>query len=232
VYPTEEVLQMKIKANTANAKRAYIQMLLYLDLEPQLKILQIGVPATEACAREKYWIGAQDALYLLNSTHGGEGIRDNSVSVYGLCDPRDGKVFYVGIAADPEVRFKQHVNDALTINAIIDREEQYRQRWRLEERELIYSGADTEGTAKALGRTIEAVRSHDNLHISSSGFASAFVIEALQAAFNMSVAGKLRRPPSVKFYADEPTGSAQGLYPELLEFAKSVQVGAGSWQPV
>ena len=151
---------MKIKANTANAKRAHIQTLLYLDLKPELKVLEADVPAEQACERETHWIQAHHSPYLLNSTDGGEGIRGNPVTVYALCDPRDGKVFYIGIATDPEMRFKQHMDDALTINAIIDREEQHRQRWRPEERELIYSGADTEAIARALGRTVEAIRSH------------------------------------------------------------------------
>jgi hypothetical protein len=216
---------MKIKANTANAKRAHIQTLLYLNLKPGLKVLEIDVPPTQACAREEYWIDAHASAYLLNSTDGGEGIRDSPVSVYALCDPRDGKVFYVGIATDPEARFKQHMNDALAINAIIDREEQHRQRWRHEERELIYSGADTEATARALGRTVEAVRSHDNLYVSSTGFASTFVIEALEAAFHLHQAGKLIRKPSVKFYSEEAKFGAPEVPTHLLAFAKSLVIG-------
>ena len=162
---------MKIKANTANAKRAHIQTLLYLGLKPDLKVLEADVPAAQAREREAHWIGELDSPYLLNSTAGGEGIRDKPVTVYALCDPRSGQVFYVGIALDAAARFKQHMDDALAINAIIDREEQHRQRWRLAERELVYSGADGEVTARALGRTVEAVRSHESLSISSTGFA-------------------------------------------------------------
>jgi hypothetical protein len=213
---------MKIEANTANAKRAHIQTLLYLGLEPELKILEADVPATQAVVREKHWIREHDSPYLLNSTEGGEGVRDKAVTVYGLCDPRSGQVFYVGIAANAVLRFKQHIDDALVINAIIDREEQHRQRWRPEERELIYSGADIEATARALGRTIEAVRSHFNLYVSSTGFSNTFVVEALQAALNMREVGKLKSPPKVGFYSEEPRSNARELPPGVLAFARSL----------
>ncbi len=213
---------MKIKANTANAKRAHIQTLLYLGLKPDLKVLEADVPAAQAREREAHWIRTHRSRYLLNSTDGGEGIRGNPVTVYALCDPRSGQPFYVGIAADAALRFKQHIDDALTINAIIDRAEQHRQPWGIAERELIYSGADIEVTARALGRTIEAVRSHLSLSISSTGFASAFVRDALQAAFNMHEAGKLKRPPSVGFYSDEPGSNAHEMPAGLLAFAKSL----------
>lgn len=216
---------MKIKANTANAKRAHIQTLLYLGLEPDLKVLEADVPAAQACDREAHWISAHRSPYLLNSTAGGEGVKDKPVTVYALCDPRSGQVFYVGIANDAAARFKQHMDDALAINAIIDREEQYRQRWRLEERELVYSGADSEVTARALGRTVEAVRSHESLYISSTGFASAYVIEALQAAFNMHKVGKLKRKLTVGFYSEDPRSSDQKMPAGLLAFAKSRQTG-------
>lgn len=219
---------MKIKANTANAKRAHIQTLLYLGLKPDLKILEVDVPASQACDREAHWICEHDSPYLLNSTKGGEGVRGNSVTVYALCDPRSGQVFYVGIAADAALRFKQHIDDALSINAIVDRAERYRQSSAIAERELIYSGADIEVTARALGRTIEAVRSHFNLYISSTGFASAFVIGALQAAFNMREAGKLKTPPKVGFYSEEPASTAQEVDSDLLAFAKSLSAGGDS----
>jgi hypothetical protein len=86
---------------------------------------------------------------------------------------------------------------------------------------LIYSGADIEVTARALGRTIEAVRSHFNLYVSSTGFASAFVVGALQAAFNIREAGKLKSPPRVGFY-EEPGNNAHKVRADLLAFAKSL----------
>jgi hypothetical protein len=211
---------VKIKANRANAKRAHIQTLLYLGLKPDLKVLEENVPATQACDRERYWIDFHASQYLLNSTDGGEGASDNPVTVYGLCDPRGGQVFYVGIAANAALRFKQHIKDALTINAIIDHAERYRQPWTVAERELVYSGADIEVTARALGRTIAAVRSHLNLSVSSAGFASTFVRDALDAAFRLHQADKLKRRPSVAFYSDEPGSYAQKLPPELLAFAR------------
>jgi hypothetical protein len=219
---TESVAAMKIKANTANAKRAQIQTLLYLGLKPDLKVLEADVPAAQACDREKYWIHFHDSRYLLNSTDGGEGASGNPVTVYGLCDPRNGQIFYVGIAANAILRFKQHLKDALTINAIIDRAERYRQPWSIAERELVFSGADIEVTARAIGRTIEAVRSHLNLYISSTGFASAFVIGALEAALNMREAGKLKSRPSVGFYSEEPASNARKVPALLLAFAKSL----------
>jgi hypothetical protein len=213
---------MKIKTNIANAKRAHIQTLLYLGLKPDLKVLEADVPGAQACEREAHWIRTHRSQYLLNSTDGGEGVRGNPVTVYALCDPRSGQVFYVGIAADAVLRFKQHIDDALTINAIIDRAERHRERWTIAERELIYSGADTKATARALGRTVEAVRSHFSLSISSTGFASTFVIEALQAASNMHEAGKLKRPPSVGFYSEESVSNAHEVHADLLAFAKSL----------
>lgn len=216
---------MKIKANKANAKRAHILSLLCLDRKPELKVLEADVPATQACDREAYWIREHDTPYLLNSTGGGEGVGEKAVSVYALCDPRNHKVFYVGLAADVTLRFKQHLKDALEISIMIDRAERHRQRWTLPERELIYSGADIEATARAFGRTIEAVRSHFNLSISSTGFASAYIRDALQAAFNMRKAGKLKRPPSVRFYSQEPGSSEHKMPPELLGFAKSCRTG-------
>jgi hypothetical protein len=211
---------MKISANTANAKRAHILTLLCLDRQPELKVLQADIPAAQACEREAHWISRHHSPYLLNSTNGGEGIGDKPVSVYALCDPRNHQVFYVGIATNVTVRFKQHLKDALKVALMMDRTDRHRERWNIDERELIYSGSDIEVTAKALGRTIEAVRSHFSLSISATGFASAFVIEALQAAFNMHEAGKLKSPPKVKFYSEAPYGYAREVRPDLLAFAK------------
>jgi hypothetical protein len=214
---------MKIEANTANAKRAHIQTLLYLGLVPELEVLEAVVPAEQARKREAYWIETHRSPYLLNSTSGGEGVRDKPVSVYALRDPRSHAVFYVGLAVNAAARFKQHIKDTLIINAIIDRVERERMPWKLPERELIFSGADPEATARALGRTVEGVRSHFSLMISASGCASAFVIDALQAAFNMREAGKLNRAPAVRFYPEEPSDSARPVREELLVFARSLQ---------
>jgi hypothetical protein len=214
---------MKIQANIANAKRAHIQTLLYLALVPELEVLEAEVPASKAREREQYWIQKYSSPYLLNSTGGSEGVRGKPVSVYALRDPRSGVVFYVGFAINAAVRYKQHINDALTINAIIDKAERQRMRWTLHERELIFSGADAEAAARALGRTVEAVRSHFSLMISETGHASKFVIEALRAALNMRAASKLKRVPAVKFYPEEPNSNALPLSKELLEFARSLQ---------
>jgi hypothetical protein len=219
---------MKIKANTANAKRAHIQTLLYLGLKPGLRVLETDVPATEAREREAHWIQEHRSPYLLNSTDGGEGVRETPVTVYGLCDPRNGQIFYLGIAANPVLGFKQHLKDALTINAVIDPAERHRLPWSVEERELVYSGADIEIIARALGRTIAAARSHLSLSISSAGFASAFVTDALQAAYNLHKVGKLECRPAVTFYSDEPGSYARGLPPELLAFAKSLAIHRSS----
>lgn len=150
---------MKIKSNTANAKRAHIQTLLYLGQKPELKVLEPDVPAAQAREREAHWI-------------------------------------------------RRHP-----------------ERWMLAGRELIYSGADAETTARALGRTVEAVRSHANLYVSSTGFASTFVIEALQAAFNMRAVDKLKCPPTVGFYSDEPRSNVHEVPAYLLAFAKSLKAG-------
>ena len=214
---------MKIKANTANAKRAHIQTLLYLGLKPELVVLEANVPAARVREREAYWIETHRSPYLLNSTSGGEGAKGKRVSVYALRDPRSEVVFYVGIAINTTARFRQHIDDALTINAIVDRVERQRERWTLAERELIFSGSDTEATARALGRTVEAVRSHRSLMISASGCASTFVIDALQAAFNMSAAGKLKRAPAVRFYPEAPNSNARPVPGDLLTFAQSLQ---------
>jgi hypothetical protein len=96
-------------------------------------------------------------------------------------------------------------------------------RWTLHERELIFSGADPEATARALGRTVEAVRSHFSLMISETGRASKFIIEALQAALNMRSAGKLKRAPAVTFYPEKPGSYALPVGKKLIEFAKSLQ---------
>jgi hypothetical protein len=216
---------MKIKANKANAKRAHILSLLCLDRKPELKVLETDVLATLAREREAHWIRESDSPYLLNSTDGGEGVGNRSVSVYALWDPRNHEVFYVGLATDVMLRFKQHLKDALEISVMLDRAERHRDRWTIPERELIYSGADVEVTARALGRTIEAVRSHFNLSISSAGFASAFVIGALRAAFNVREAGKLKSPPRVAFYSEAPASYAHDVPPDLLAFAKSLSAG-------
>jgi hypothetical protein len=214
---------MKIKANIANAKRAHIQTLLYLDLRPVLEVLEAEVPAAQAREREAHWIEVHRSPYLLNSTNGGEGVRGKPVSVYALRDPRSGVVFYVGIAINTAARFRQHVDDALTINAIVDRVERQRERWTLAERELIFSGSDTEATARALGRTVGAVRSNRSLMISASGCASRFVIDALQAAFNMREAGKLKCAPTVRFYPEAPNSNARPIPVHLLAYAQSLQ---------
>ncbi len=217
---------MKIQANTANAKRAHIQSLLYLGLEPKLMILEADVPAARACEREAHWIDIHHhSRYLLNCTAGGEGFRGNSVSIYALCDPRSEQVFYVGMAADVNKRFKQHIDDALEIVAVIDRVERQRMSWTPAERDLIYSGADPEVTAHALGRTLDAVRSHYNLSISSNGRASNFVIESLKAALRMRRKSKLNRSPTIRFYDEEAGNDKYSLGEELLNFAKELAAG-------
>ena len=214
---------MKITANTANAKRAYIQMLLYLDKKPILKVLKADVPASQAHDREAHFIKKyRSGKFLLNSTAGGEGIRGERVSVYALLDPRIRKVFYVGIAINPHARLEQHIVDARKINALVDRTERGRLPWTLAERELIFSGSDTKATAKALCRTVEAVRSHCSLMVSTSGYASKFVIDALQAAFNMHNAGNLKCRPSVRFYAEAPNSNARPVPAHLLAFAQNL----------
>lgn len=190
---------------------------------PVMEVLEAEVPAAQARERETYWIKTHRSPHLLNSTNGGEGIKGKPVTVYALRDPRSGVVFYVGVATNIAARLKQHIDDALTINAVIDRAERQRERWTPAERELIFSGSDTEATARALGRTLEAVRSHNSLMISASGYASTFVIEALQAAFNMREAGKLKRVPAVRFYPEAPNSNARPVPEDLLTFAKSLQ---------
>jgi hypothetical protein len=214
---------VKIKENKANAKRAYIQMLLYLGLKPVLKVLEAEVPGSQARDREVQSIKKHRSRYLLNSRDGGEGVTGKRVSVYALLDPRSLKVFYVGIAIDPNARFKQHLRDARIINGIVDRIERDRMPWTLAERELIFSGSDTEATARALGRTVQAVRSHLSLMVSTSGHASKFVTDALQAAFNMHKAGKLKCPPSVQFYSAAPNTSAKRVPRRLTTFAQNLR---------
>lgn len=213
---------MKISANTANARRAHIQTLLYLGKEPKLKVLEKKVAATRVCAQEAHWIRKHRSQYLLNCAPAGGGVKARPMTVYALCDPRDGKIFYVGVATNATVRFKQHLKDALKINALVDRVERHRLRWTRPERELIYGGADIQLTAKALGRSVAAVRSHLNLSISSTGFASTYIIEDLRAARNMRRVGKLKTPPSIVFHDAPPSIYAKKVTRDLLAFAKSL----------
>jgi hypothetical protein len=97
------------------SKNAYIQMLLARGEKPRAKVLHRNLSANAAREVERRLI-AENKCYAwnCNTADGGEGIVLGArYSVYGLCEPwKNGRVFYIGIAADVNARLKAHLTEA------------------------------------------------------------------------------------------------------------------------
>jgi hypothetical protein len=97
------------------SKNAYIQMLLARGLNPRAKILHAELSAEEARTVERRLIAENRCnAWNCNTADGGEGIVPGvQYSVYALCEPwHDGRIFYIGIAADVKGRLKAHIAEA------------------------------------------------------------------------------------------------------------------------
>lgn len=97
------------------SKNAYIQLLLARGLKPRAKVLHARLSADNARTIERRLIAEnRSKAWNCNTGDGGEGIIPGvRYSVYGLYEPwNEGRMFYIGIAADVNARLKAHIAEA------------------------------------------------------------------------------------------------------------------------
>jgi hypothetical protein len=100
---------------TRQSKNEYIQMLLARGAEPKVTLLGSNLSAEAARDIERRLIAEHRQFpWNCNTADGGEGIlAGETYSVYGLKEPwADGRIFYIGVAADVTARLKQHIAEA------------------------------------------------------------------------------------------------------------------------